>query len=118
MPTLDRAKSSAPLWGKLERTDAAVGLGWHSLVDHSADVAACMEGLLKLPVVRRRLARLAAVETVPAVWIQRIAAHTFLHDLGKANRGFQEAPAQGRCPGRACPRGGRLLRAENSVSGS
>jgi CRISPR-associated endonuclease/helicase Cas3 len=90
MPTLDRAMSSPPLWGKLERTDAAAGLGWHSLVDHSADVAACMEGMLKLPVVQRRLARLAGVETLPAVWLARIAAHTFLRDLGKANRGFRK----------------------------
>jgi hypothetical protein len=48
MPTLDRSASPLPLWGKLERTDADTGIGWHSLVDHSADVAACMEAMLGL----------------------------------------------------------------------
>jgi CRISPR-associated endonuclease/helicase Cas3 len=95
MAPLDRALSPLPLWGKLERTDADTGLGWHSLVDHSADVAACMEALLRLPTVQSRLAALAGVDALPAVWLSRIAAHTFLHDLGKANRGFRRRLRKG-----------------------
>jgi CRISPR-associated endonuclease/helicase Cas3 len=90
MGTLARTVSPLPLWGKIEHTAADDGLHWHSLVDHSADVAACMTALLQLPLVQRRLAMLAGFEALPAVWLPRIAAHTFLHDLGKANRGFRK----------------------------
>jgi hypothetical protein len=107
MTTLDRATTPLPLWGKPERTDADIGLGWHSLVDHSADVAACMEALLRLPLVQRRLAALAGIDKLPSVWLARIAAHTFLHDLGKANRGFRARLRKGVPLGRAYPRGCR-----------
>jgi CRISPR-associated endonuclease/helicase Cas3 len=95
MARLDSAVSPLPLWGKLERTDAETELGWHSLVDHSADVAACMEALLRLPTVQSRLAALAGVDKMPDVWLLRVAAHTFLHDLGKANRGFRRRLRKG-----------------------
>ena len=65
MKLLDRSVVPLPLWAKLERSDAETGLGWHSLVDHSADVAACMEALLNLPLVQSRLAALAGVERLP-----------------------------------------------------
>ena len=94
---LDRALPP-PLWGKLERTDADTDVGWHSLVDHSADVAACMEALLGLPTLQRRLAALAGVEALPPVWLHRISAHAFLHDLGKANRGFRSRLQKGKPP--------------------
>ena len=57
MTLLDRSVVPLPLWAKLERTDAETGLSWHSLVDHSIDVAACMEALLAIPTIAARLAR-------------------------------------------------------------
>src|SRR5439155_1615515 len=47
-------------WGKLRRpTDDTSLLEWHPLADHCADVAAVVEALLRLPVWRERLSRLA-----------------------------------------------------------
>src|SRR5262245_24157608 len=79
-----------PLWAKLNR-DATTGVvtSWHSLVDHSADVAAVFETLLAVPVVAHRLACLSQVEELPTLWRNRLTAYVFLHDLGKANRGFR-----------------------------
>lgn len=74
----------AKLWprsGTLER--------WHTLEDHSADVAACVEALLALPLIESRLATLAGRETLPAAWTHRLCALAFLHDFGKANHKFQ-----------------------------
>ncbi len=81
MAAIDRTITRLPLWGKLERTDADTGLSWHSLVDHSADVAACMEALLGLPTIQSRLATLAGRDKLPPIWLPRLAAHAFLHDL-------------------------------------
>src|SRR5262249_10995330 len=81
MTLLSRDPSPLPLWAKLERTDADKELGWHSLVDHSADVAACMEALLHLPTIQNRLAVLSGIDRLPAIWVPRIAAYAFLHDL-------------------------------------
>ena len=77
MTLLDRSVVPLPLLAKLERTDRETDLSWHSLVDHSADVAAGMETLLALPLVQSRLAALAGVERLPDVWVPRIAAHRF-----------------------------------------
>jgi CRISPR-associated endonuclease/helicase Cas3 len=59
------------------------------LVAHSADVAAVTWELLQLPVVNSRLARLAGRAKLDETSCSRLACLTFLHDLGKANRGFQ-----------------------------
>lgn len=75
-------------WAKLSPHGAGPKL-WHPLADHCIDVAACAEGLLALPIIRARLAALAGVGDFPDVWAQRLAALAFLHDFGKANRGFQ-----------------------------
>ena len=73
------------LWSKL----SADRRRWHSLVDHSTDVAAVMEALLQQPTIRKRLAATANVETLPDEVCSRLVALAFLHDIGKANRGFQ-----------------------------
>ena len=98
MAAIDRTISPVPLWAKLERTDADTGLSWHSLVDHSADVAACMEALLRLPTIQSRLATLAARDNLPSIWLSRVSAHAFLHDFGKANRGFRARLRRGSPP--------------------
>jgi CRISPR-associated endonuclease/helicase Cas3 len=62
---------------------------WHHLIAHSADVAAITEALLGLPVLSSRLARLAGRNCLDEITVARLAALAFLHDIGKANRGFQ-----------------------------
>lgn len=78
-----------PLWAKLDRFGASAPHTWHSLLDHSADVAAVFEAIVHLPLIRARLAALAGEHDCPEVWLDRLAAHVALHDFGKANRGFQ-----------------------------
>jgi CRISPR-associated endonuclease/helicase Cas3 len=78
-----------PLWAKLVRDDAGAVTGWHSLVDHSADVAAVVSALLEQPTINRRLATTAGRDTLDTITCARLAALAFLHDIGKANRGFQ-----------------------------
>lgn len=74
-------------WGKLQRTaDGAVQA--HSLVDHMTDVAAVMYRLLQLPGIQRA-AQQAAGRKLSEIDIARLAVLAFLHDLGKANTGFQ-----------------------------
>ncbi len=89
---MDRPIDTA--WAKLHRADgfanaAAPVIAWHSLPAHSADVAACLRGLLDLPIIERRLATLAGRDELDGRTRDRLAAFTFLHDLGKANTGFQ-----------------------------
>ena len=76
---------SSALWAKLSRDRKS----WHSLVDHSADVAAVLMALLDQPTVAARLARLGGLDGLSAVIRWRLGALAFLHDIGKANRGFQ-----------------------------
>jgi CRISPR-associated endonuclease/helicase Cas3 len=81
----DPQKSIFP-WGKLHRADGATTT--HSLIDHMTDVAAVMYHLLHLPAVQRSLQQAAGrhlTETDRA----RLAVLAFLHDIGKANAGFQ-----------------------------
>lgn len=72
-------------WGKLSDDRK----GRHSLVDHSADVAAVFAALLRQPTIRRRLAAAAGLSDLGPVVCARLTALVFLHDIGKANRGFQ-----------------------------
>ncbi len=68
-----------------------------SLIDHCADVAACCEAILRASLIRRRLARLAGLEDFSAGQVARLCVLVALHDLGKANHGFQArsvAPGQ------------------------
>ena len=74
-------------WGKLARhSDGRVDI--HPLLDHMTDVAAVLDALLLLPSVRRGLER-AAGRPLSDVDRARLAALAFLHDIGKANAGFQ-----------------------------
>lgn len=77
------------LWAKLGRDDQRNITSWHSLVHHSADVAAVLLALLQQPTIAARLARLAGRDTLDMVTRERLGALAFLHDIGKANRGFR-----------------------------
>jgi CRISPR-associated endonuclease/helicase Cas3 len=59
------------------------------LVDHSADVAAVVGALLAQPTINRRLARSAGLDLLDRLTCRRLEALAFLHDIGKANRGFR-----------------------------
>ncbi len=75
-------------WGKLDRSKDGGCTTWHPLVDHCADVASVVEALLRLPVWRNRLARLAERD-LDDMSLARLCVLAALHDIGKFNIGFQ-----------------------------
>ena len=75
-------------WGKLERDESGRVTHWHPLIDHCADVAAVTEALLRLPLWRARLSRLAG-RTLTDLDVARLCVLAALHDIGKLNIGFQ-----------------------------
>ncbi|MHB1621433.1 MAG: CRISPR-associated endonuclease Cas3'' [Sulfuricella sp.] len=75
-------------FGKLERDDFGTVIGWHPLVDHMIDVAACFECLSACHSIRRAMEKAAGRE-LDERDIARLSVLVFLHDIGKANSGFQ-----------------------------
>ncbi|MDO8458508.1 MAG: CRISPR-associated helicase Cas3' [Burkholderiaceae bacterium] len=75
-------------WGKLSRDKSGQLTGVHPLLDHMTDVAACFLALAECAAVRRSLERTAGYNLDDAD-LQRLAVLVFLHDIGKANSGFQ-----------------------------
>jgi len=75
-------------WGKLNRTSSGSTTFIHPLLDHMLDVANCFLALADTSGVKRAL-NLAANRTLSEVDLSRLAVLTFLHDIGKANSGFQ-----------------------------
>ncbi len=75
-------------WGKLSRDKLGQLTGEHPLLDHMTDVAACFLALAECAAVRRCLER-TACRDLGVVDLQRLAVLVFLHDVGKANSGFQ-----------------------------
>lgn len=73
-------------WGKLERADSGVRM--HPLTDHMLDVAACFAALATCRSIRRAMER-AAERALDETDISRLSVLAFLHDIGKANSGFQ-----------------------------
>jgi len=73
-------------WAKKEDS------GWHSLIAHSADVAAVLRVLLQETTVADRLGTLAGLDLWP-VHVDRLAVLAALHDAGKASCGFQQGTA-------------------------
>ena len=54
-----------------------------------ADVGACFEALLAQPTIRQRLARSGGLTCLDDATVARLAVLAALHDIGKANVGFQ-----------------------------
>lgn len=75
-------------WGKLARDKSGRLVAIHPLLDHMTDVAACFLALAECSAVRRSLEN-SAGRTLDAADLQRLAVLVFLHDVGKANAGFQ-----------------------------
>ena len=71
-------------WGKLDRATFA----FHPLLDHMTDVAACFLAISNCKSIRRSL-EFAAGRDLDECDIHRLAIIAFLHDVGKANAGFQ-----------------------------
>ncbi len=87
-PLDDSATSPFIAWGKLSRDPSGQLTGMHSLLDHMTDVAACFLALAECDGVRRSLER-TACRDLDSADLQRLAVLVFLHDIGKANAGFQ-----------------------------
>jgi len=77
-----------PAWGKLAHDESGRLIGEHPLLDHMTDVAECFLALSRCSSVLRALTRTAGRE-LDAADMQRLAVLVFLHDVGKANAGFQ-----------------------------
>lgn len=75
-------------WGKLSRDASGQLTGEHALLDHMTDVAACFLALAQCAAVRRSL-EITAGRKLDDSDLQRLAVLVFLHDVGKANTGFQ-----------------------------
>lgn len=84
------SKSNAyPAWGKLHRDSSGKApLQMHPLLDHMSDVASCFLELANCTAIRRALESSAARQ-LDDMDIHRLAVLVFLHDVGKANAGFQ-----------------------------
>jgi len=70
-------------WGKLNQQGQS-----HPLTAHMLDVAACFCAIAQVDSVRRALVR-AAGRPLTQIDLVRLAVLAFLHDVGKANAGFQ-----------------------------
>lgn len=75
-------------FGKLQRNESDIIVAWHPLVDHMIDVAAVFKGLCRCRSIRRSMEK-AAGRKLEDIDIARLSALVFLHDVGKANSGFQ-----------------------------
>ena len=73
-------------WAKSDRQNPSC---IHLLEHHLADVGACFEALLLQPTIRKRLARTAGTDDLDEVTLARLCVFATLHDIGKANVGFQ-----------------------------
>ena len=76
-------------WGKLQRDDVGAVSAVHPLLDHMTDVAACMLVLLRCSAIRRAAEVAAGRPLLDDADLARLTVIAFLHDIGKANAGFQ-----------------------------
>ena len=83
-----------PPWGKRRSTDGNIETDRLGLIEHSIDVAAVLEALFAVPLIRRRLETLAKTKLTESL-VARLAVLAFLHDLGKASVGFQSKSIEG-----------------------
>lgn len=75
-------------WGKLQRGAVHSTILIHPLIDHMLDVANCFLALAETAAIKRSL-ELTAHRPLSQVDLSRLAVLAFLHDIGKANSGFQ-----------------------------
>mgnify|MGYP003382175200 FL=1 len=82
------ALEDAQAFGKLEFDAHGKVLGRHLLIDHMIDVATCFTRLAQCRSIGRALER-SAGRKLTEQDVSRLTALAFLHDIGKANTGFQ-----------------------------
>jgi len=75
--------SSWVAWGKLNGLNE-----WHPLTHHMLDVAACFHAVAQTTACKRSLEKTAG-RALTSLDLMRLTALAFLHDVGKANAGFQ-----------------------------
>ena len=75
-------------WAKLDRKDGRI-VEWCPLDQHCLDVAAVARAILDVATLRKRLATMIGVPNLDSRQCDRLAVLAGLHDLGKANHGFQ-----------------------------
>ena len=76
-------------WAKSDKQEQQEHRRVHLLEHHLADVAACFEALLEQPTIRKRLARSGGKDDLDEKTVARLCVLVALHDIGKANIGFQ-----------------------------
>lgn len=76
-------------WGKFDEESG----DWLPLEHHCLDVAFCFRGLLKINGIQKRISHLLDMDEILA---DRLSVLAMLHDMGKANRGFQNKIVHGR----------------------
>lgn len=84
----DQVLMDSEAFGKLERGADGSVLRWHPLIDHMIDVAACFHRLARCRSIRRAM-EASASRPLTEKDIARLTVLAFLHDVGKANSGFQ-----------------------------
>ncbi len=82
---------SIGFWGKLNFDADGKVKEWLSLTQHCLDVSAVFSALAELPVIRHKLDTSAGFK-LDQTQRQRLAVIALLHDIGKANLGFQDKP--------------------------
>lgn len=83
-----RMRAEWNAFGKLARDSGGLVIDQHSLIDHMTDVAACFHRLSQCRSIRRSLDT-SANRPITGKDIARLTVLAFLHDVGKANSGFQ-----------------------------
>jgi len=81
---LSKAQGWPGFWGKWDNANGR----WLPLAAHCLDVAVCFRKLCSLPAIQRALYE-AAGRVLTEQDLDRLAVLAMLHDIGKANRGFQ-----------------------------
>ncbi|KFB69419.1 CRISPR-associated helicase Cas3' [Candidatus Accumulibacter vicinus] len=93
----DQVLKDNEAFGKLEHGADGKVLRRHLLIDHMIDVAACFHRLAHCRSIRRAMERSAGRQLTEQD-IARLAVLAFLHDVGKANSGFQAKRWRDRIP--------------------
>lgn len=75
-------------FGKLDRGAKDDARDFHPLTDHMTDVAACFARLARCRSIRRAMDT-SAGRRLTQIDLDRLSVLVFLHDVGKANSGFQ-----------------------------
>jgi len=94
---METAAHQLQAWGKLRTSDCGRET-MHPLGDHMLDVAACFIEAVKERTRLRHAFQTVAGRALNEQDIERLAVIVYLHDIGKANSGFQAKRWKGSAP--------------------